>query len=914
DVAYTIPVTAYPVDSRVYYTVHIEDEHNAPLFSVYVDSYVDHEGDKRQIDSWFWINSEGDGDDWFDLDNWWSSEDQPGNYILEIQYPDGTSIPITKDFTVYEPVYTATIKTWLEGFTTETSIYPMNGRVYWTAHIEDHYGRNISEDTDLYVQVEHDTGEWGYYDWNSVDDKGNASDSFWLGSTIWDDEEQIGLFTLRLSDSLYGDPFSGSAEFEVIGIRITPDKAIYAQGEEITITITTEIYQSNINITIYDEDGSVIEDWNDQSIANKIWTRTYPLSPTLPDGRYYLRVNESDTDRLLVEIEFNVKKYTLRIWPDAGAYLPSETMTLYYTVTSNKDGSGVSGTTIKWIFEYYDTEKGDWDSFTDSFTAGASGNFPIVIPELASRSRDAKLYVWANDTSGHSDYHFENINIGEIAASLSLRYDEYIPGDFVVVTVSANIDGSPLRNGNVNLNVSKEGVEIAAYTVDNLKTDSRGYLTYIFTLQGNAEVGLYTVAINVSKENDWDTDKEGFEIVENRKMSLKLGFDNKFHSDNDNPLYYSDDTVTVTYTALRGEEIVENVNCEYWVYYGDNTISAGTTSTGEFTFDIPEDFEGLLRLYVQVTDSAGNKASRSAYIDVDGPGLLLKPKMNEYLPGDTIKIGYNVVGTDLPDVSYYYEIKDDNLPPIIVKKGDLTQPSGEFQFKVPEADVPDSYTIRGWITDSNGKSIAESSVVVTRLRGFMITFTLDKRTYRPGETATLHYKITSVDDSEIPQDFTLNYGFLGGPQRSTQASKAEGDLKLKVPEDAADGSGFFYIQSFDLPYGSSYANVQQEANIRANPNPLAETIGDMPLLSLILLVLVLIALIFGIGGWRRGKKALEEAKLPPWKKEGPLPEPEKFKEPGEPLGEEKMPLSKEEEAPSPPEDKGPEPPEDMPPQ
>ncbi len=694
----------------------------------------------------------------------------------------------------------------------------------------------------------------------------------------------------------------------MIIIKISPEKSKYAQGEEISITVTAEIFQSNINVTIYDEDWSIIEDWNDQSMANRVWTTTYTLAETLPDGQYYLRLNESATDRPLGQIMFNVKKFTLQILPDAGAYLPGETMTLHYTVTSNKDGSGVSGTTIEWIFEYYDTEDHDWDKKTETrVDSPSSGLFPILIPELASKTYDGDLRVWANDTSGHSSYSYLDIEIGEIIAYLYLDDDEYIAGDFVVVDVSAYVDYSyPLKDGNVHLTVSKEGVEITGYTVTNLNTDLQGGLTYIFALQDNAEIGIYTVEINVTKENEWDTDQETFEIVEERDMTVEVGFDNTYYSDSDYPLYYSGDTVRVTYTALRGEEIVDNVNCEYWVSYGNNYIGAGTTSAREFTFTIPADFEGRLTLSLQVTDSESNKAYHSSRIDVEGPSLLLNPKMPEYLPGDTVKIEYKVVGTQLPDVSYYYEIKDNRGN--VIRREDLTQPSGEFQFEVPEADVPDYYTIRGWITDNIGNSIAESSAMVTRLRGYLITFSLDKRTYRPGETATLHYKITSVDDSEIPQDFRLMYGYHGGEQRSTQASKAEGDLKVKVPEDAADGSGFFFIYS-DLPYGNTNAEAEQEANIRSNPNPFAETVGDMSFLSLILLILVILALIFGIGGWRRGKKALEEAKLPPWKKEGPLPEPEKFKEPEETTIEEPTPPPVDEEALPPPEDTEQKPPE-----
>ncbi len=911
DSAHTIIADNFPLETTIYYTVHIEDQQGGPLYyeyeGYYAYSYALQDGTEEYLDS-LSLDYEGNAQNSFYLYDW---EFYLGDWVVQIRYPSGTDIPITKDFTIYEPEYSAEIETFTGGYTTPVTTFPMNGQVYWFAHIEDQHGRNLPQGREVYLMVEHDgeeeripTSSWWDY---PVDGEGNVSNYFWIGS-YWDDDEQIGKYTIRVHDSNTEEQFSGSADFEVIIIKISPEKSKYAQGEEITITVTAEIFQSNINVTIYDEDWSIIKDWKDQSMANRVWTTTYTLAETLPDGQYYLRLNESATDRPLGEIMFNVKKFTLQTLPDAGAYLPGETMTLYYTVTSNKDGSGVTGTTIEYIFEYYDLQDGDWKSLpAQKFTAGASGSFSIVIPESASTTSDGELRVWANDTSDHSSYNYLNVRIGGITAYLYLDDDEYIAGDFIVADISAYVDYSyPLKDGNVHLTVSKEGVEISAYTVTNLNTDLQGGLTYIFALQDNAEIGIYTVEINVSKENEWDTDQETFEIVEDRDMTLEVGFDNKYYSDSDYPLYYSGDTVTVTYTALRGEEVVENVNCEYWVYYGSNYISAGTTSAGEFSFTIPADFEGRLTLSVQVTDPDSNKASQTTRIDVEGPSLLLNPKKPEYLPGDTVKIEYKVVGTQLPDVSCYYEIKDKGGN--VIRREDLTQPSGEIQFKVPEADVPDYYTIRGWITDNNGNSIAESSATVTRLRGYMITFSMDKRTYRPGETATLHYKITSVDDSDIPQDFRLSYGYSGGEQRSTQASKAEGDLKVKVPEDAADGSGFFYIYS-DLPYGNTNANAQQEANIRSNPNPFAETVGDMPFLSLILLILVIIALIFGIGGWRRGKKALEEAKLPPWKKEGPLPEPEKFKEPEEPTVEEPTPPPVEEEALPPPEDTEPKPPE-----
>ncbi len=912
DSARTIPTTDFPLNNRVYYSVYIEDEHGGPLYYQYeyesAYSYAIQNGNEMYLGS---LSLDYYG---YDTDNFYlyDTSFQEGDWIVEIRYRDTDptdAIPNTTPFTIYEPIYTATIKTFTEGYTIETTIYPMNSRIYWTAHIEDQHGRALSAGTDIYARLEHDDDyPWGYWD-GDANDQGNVSDSFWLDSTYWDDEEQIGLFTLRLGDTSGGDPFTGSAEFEVIGVKITPDRdpARYAQGEEITMTITSTIFQSNINITIKDEDGSVIISWEDQSMANKIWTQMYVIDNSLPDGQYYLFINESDTDRSLGIIEFGVKKYTLQISTDAGAYLPHETITVYYTVTSNRDGSGVAGTSIEYIFRYYDTEDDEWVTLkSQPFTAGSSGSFQIQIPEDAFIDYNAMLHVWANDTEDHFYYIPKNINLGSIEVTVYTGDNQYLPGDFVVVAIDANIiegfSRYPLKQGTVALNVTKDGVVIADYTVSGLTTDLQGELTYIFTLLSNAVTGEYDVNVLVSKENDFDTDRDTFEVVESREMSVELGFDNKYFSNWDYPEYYPGDTVTVTYNAIRGMEVVENVNCEYWVYYGSDYIAAGTSSSGEFTFDIPSDFDGKLTVNVEVTDSDGVKAYAMGYIDVVRARLLLKPNTNVYLPGDTIKVDYSVVGSDIPDASYYYEIKDDNGN--VVQRGTLEDSSGKFEFTVPEGSIPDYYGIMGYITDANGLTVATSDITVNRLQGFLITFTLDKNTYRPGETATLNYEIISLDGSELPDKFTLSYGFYGGEGRSIQTSNAKGSLKLKVPDDVADGEGFFSLSSPDLEATSQL----QEANIRSNPNPLAETVGDVSFLDLLLLILIVICLIIALTSWSRGKKAMEEAKLPPWKKERPLPEPDKFKESDTPS---ESPL---EETPSdmptpPPDDFGPKPPE-----
>jgi hypothetical protein len=803
--------------------------------------------------------------------------------------------------------------------------FSSDDRVYFSIFVEDqwdnpYYEPSWSPPDDVEYWIYHNEMEVNHAT-DHPDDREGYIDAVFRPYLYFFDEDVFGLYQINITLEGDEEPL-GSIPFEVVDVilDIIPSEPPYAQGEEITINIQTSILDT-IDVQILDPDGDVAPNanWPGQVLNNGQWSGSYTFGLDLLDGNYELQVLKDGN--LLENLSLKVEKYTLQIWTDSGAYLPGEDMIVYYTITNNKDGSGVTDATIEWIYEYFAEDDPGIQRITDSISsAGSAGTFQVSIPESAAKTTwgyTSELDVWANDTSGRSNKKQRYIYLGEIDASVSVENQKFIAGDFVVVNVAGKIEtlgfSFPLRNGNVVLSVSKDGNEITSYTVNNLETDIQGLLTYLFVLEDDIETGVYTLIINVSKAgtNEWDTGQDTFEVIEFRELSVELGFDNKYFSENDYPRYYADDLITVTYTALRGDTIVENVNCEYTVYYENNYITAGTSSDGQFMFTAPEDFEGILTVYVEVTDSDGYKAYNFAYVDVARADLLLKSNMNEYLPGDTINVDYSVVGGEIIVAGFYYEVIDNHGN--LTSRGSLTSSSGKFQFTVPKGDVPDSYTIYGYITDGNGMKITDSSVTIIRLKGFILTFTLDKNTYRPGETATLDYKITSVDGSALPDKFTLYYGLLGGQTREIETSNAEGSLTLKVPDEAADGVGFFAIES-DLPYGQyGDAAALQQADIRANPNPLAETVfGDLSLLELILLVLVIISLLFGIAGWRRGKRALEEAKLPPWKKERPLPEPDKFKAPEseEPVEPTEQPPKKEEFPPPPPEDLGlPEPPE-----
>jgi hypothetical protein len=883
-----------------YYVTALENETiGAPLQYQTIDiEIVDPQGNGVH---WNTISTNEFGN----AEGWWTGTGTPDKYTIFANYT-GVNLANTT-FRVYDPIpVDATVMTYANDYRYSGGIpatyFNSNDWVYFSIYVEDQYGNPFNNDGQVFTEIEHNSdinSEWWWDEY--TDSEAYIDESYWPDGDF-DFDELYGSYFINVTNEI--DESIGNATFIVVDvdIDIIPDKTQYVQGDKITLIVDTSI-DDTIDVRILDPEGIDLigANWTNQPIVNSQWTKEYTFDANLPDGNYEIQILK---DGNIMETQtINLRKFNLKIWTDNGAYLPGETMKVFYTITNNKDGSGVTDATLQWIFEFYDIDASQWDLKRDTIsTPGAQGSFSISIPKSAYKSFDGDLWAWANDTLDHSSEKFRHVEIGGISASVNTENDEYLAGDFATVDISAGVNGGDLRYGNVAFEITKDGEEITAYTKNNLKTDIRGDLSYVFVLQSGAEEGIYTVNINVTKDgtDEWDTAQDTFEVVSEREMSIEMSFDNKY-STGTRPQYYSGDTVTVTYTIYKGDSIVTGLNCEYSTSYGNNIIKVGTTSSGQFSFDIPSDFEGTISVAVECTDSQGTKVHESDSISVLGTGILLNPSSNQYSPGDTIKIQYRVVGTDVPNSLFYIEIWDNHGN--IIKRENVASGDGTYKFTVPEGDPPDNYYVGAVMTDANGVIITENSVTLTKLKGFLVTFTLDKNTYRPGETATLHYKVISLDGSDIPEKFTLSYNFYGMPANLKEVSKSEGDLKLKVPEDMPDGEGFIYVGS-TLP---SSTMASQQADIRESPNPLAEKVGDMSLFEILLLILVIIALIFGIGAWRRGKKAMDEAKLPPWKKDGPLPEPEKFKDTeAESMPEPEAPPAMPDE-PAPPEDMGPEP-------
>ena len=396
---------------------------------------------------------------------------------------------------------------------------------------------------------------------------------------------------------------------------------------------------------------------------------------------------------------------------------------------------------------------------------------------------------------------------------------------------------APLRNGKVkfSLMTADQEKEIKAYTRNNLVPDMNGKYTHIFEIGNDLECGDYILKINATKDGTkyWGNSHDGgnynrsgssdneasyrISVVESRsqeKLTLVMDFDKD--------TYYSGDTANVSCIALHGTDAV-SANLVYTINansnYSNSYLAVGTTSRPFFVFDIPDNYDGSLYVNVDAKDSEGNTGYTGMVLHVDIAGISLTPSKDQFVAGDNITFHYDLLGKGISSGDFYYQIRPSEYGDIIEKGSLGSSVPGEFTFKIPEVGELDSYHVTVYVSDTIGRCY-QTAYTITKERGHLITFTLDKDTYRPIEIAKIQYKITPTGDTKpLDRVITLYYGIVGLKILEYQTTRAEGEITYPIPYEASNGNHLFVV-GFDSPpeYGDHNPDTAYSTiNIDSNP-------------------------------------------------------------------------------------------------
>ncbi|UCH88087.1 MAG: hypothetical protein JSV49_07410 [Thermoplasmata archaeon] len=919
-----VPTNLFTIGENVYYFVQVKDEEDVPLKYTYI--YVQfYDPYNSQLDyDYIWLNGTGICDSYFTT----GYSFEPGEYTIKVRLSMSGTIIGSKVFTLETLILTATVTTWDKSpeYNEDAQlkkVFNENDRVYFHVHVEDQRYRPADYVyLNIYLMFE---GEYLLYRSLSTDYNGNLTSYFRLYDLS---DIQFGMYTIevQISDT---DEVIGSDYIYVMELTITFDKNLYSPEEEMEVTINFRPYNlfPHININLINsETKSLVKKWSQMKVSSDgVLIIKYTLPSGLSDGDYNITIYDNNNN-FLGENTFPIQLYSLIIYSECRTYLPGDSIKVYYSLTNRKDGSSIDTANYEWHFRYpqyvyycpfywlhNDTESSKVSKDATTCSEGHTFEYPNEGIEYKTKhghfkstssmdtfsfnipdnvlTGETQIRVWANATDGkHSGYASHYVYIGSANVNVYTDLDEYAPGDFVVVSVSAFVEymyyysPSPLSDASVTLTFFKYNTDalkyeqLSQYSVADMITDANGRCEYMLILGDELEEGTYRINVTISKSNveiDPEDAKDSTTItIGERKPQMKI--DLKF----DQTSYEPGDTVKVDYEIAymdSGEGVTDTI-IDYYVYTSyDVYVAIGRfnseDATGSFEFDIPDNFDGYLYINVKVTDEEGETTSQIKSIKVIYANLILNVDKMYYDPGDSISVDYELEN-HIGAIDFYYKVTytsqsyNDGL--FLEEHFESSKPKGSFNFTIPTVGVAESYEIQMYSIDSDGH-YSDGYLEIYRKSDYVLTVSLDKDKYARGQEIIISYEIVAQGDDPLPEYIVMKAMIMGSYETRYVTNEPKGNFTYLIPGNASIGQVLFYVNALDSDRYSSYHTIEiVETPADLEPpttgedeekltEAIAETLG-VSLFDIILIIIVVLILVVVYLQMRRSKPRGDEEK------------------------------------------------------
>ena len=665
-------------------------------------------------------------------------------------------------------------------------------------------------------------------------------------------------------------PVKGSVTLlELVPGKYT-DTNVYVPGEVMDIVVhgdtaneTFEImslvgFESNIpggNIMI-PEIGSVKVSWE---------------IPDIPDGEYSIIVRRPN-GAIEETANFFVQGYSFNIETDRNAYLRGDETRVFWTANNINDQTlPAPGIGKLAVFKQDPNNLSDIEQIISTHTfSEAAGSATFTLPTVVNLSMRYFVDGWFNSTttnpdrSQHSRAYFD---INPLGVIVNLDKNQYAAGSImriqIITYATANQTNpshtdTPEPGCDVTIQIFKEGIIGALETISDLKTDSHGLVEFIVLLDEEDYVDddyMYRVEVGASKyQLDDVTEIIPFNIAASSSIGIVVDFSRTQYASGE--MLFGNTTASSiggttdpSYTYIIE---IRNNNTEGTLF------SRNTQSTGNFSFDIPDNFEGWLWVRVTVDDGAGNSASAVQQVRVNYAIVLVNVNKENYNAEDELTINYEVIGSLLENPATFYVVYDKEGS--VVEEG--TAANGSFSFMVPSA--PSESYIFTIFASGNGR-VVQGTDSAYLFSGYVLLLDFNRASYEPGDSMAIDYQIIIMGDADIPGTFTLTYGLVNGPQASLQTGDLSGSLMYLIPEDIDQGEQLF-MASCDFG-----ATTNEVVVVKDGANLLWYLrIGDIPLFSIFLLFLTFFSLYIALRTRSRVRKIQKGGMVPASTGPGPI--------------------------------------------
>lgn len=698
---------------------------------------------------------------------------------------------------------------------------------------------------------------------------------------------------------------------------ISPNQKWFIPGDTIELTLDVPVTGNDgmedvFDIIIFKSGDTLFSDnvgiFNNIAVDPDSGEASVTISSSktmaLPDGDYFAYVRDEqwieddgfDSGRPDWDWAwFHIQLYVIIAETDSDGYLPGDTVNVFYNVISIKDGRLITEEAFEDV-DFDDREWGVWSEDSES-TEGPtslseqSGSFDFRISTVGgSAPDDYAIGIWFNGTYGAEreavTYLTGNMPGQDFrvdALDLNIWTDRgiYQLDGVVTVTVDAEVDSTSAPEPDVEVEITiLEGTGVSAdkisgYGGDDFMTDAAGRVVYAFSVDPSdfEEDETYTVRVNASKHLKEAGQEVTFDVeAGGRAIATNMIFDKE--------VYTTGDIINVNVETA----VPAGASTDFTFIYlvedpGSGTKAQEVSDSPLFTYSIPENFEGSLDFSVTVYNADGDQGMDSENVVVHYAVILLNAEPEQYDPGDTITAEYELISTLMTTPTFFYVVRD--AAGLIVLEGEIVGSAMEGSF---DYDVPDVGS--GWYTfrvmaNQDGVMVATTDTCYLD-SGYDIEIRVDNPSYSPGDRVTIHYEIKARGDMGLPDKFVFGYGMSNGPWYTWQSDSPSGDIFYEIPGGVNEGDILIQASVSDGD-GNWLGQAFEVLHIQEGANPLEwAKLGDVPMISWILLLLIIILIIIML---------MRRPAGPAPSKPAPEPEPEPVEEAPPELAEEASPLA-----------------------
>lgn len=647
---------------------------------------------------------------------------------------------------------------------------------------------------------------------------------------------------------------------ESIDLTPSKDPNAYIPGEALTITVGGMSTTLGYDLSVRHSNGTHMMDQFNVS-STPAGTLAWPIViPSDWDGFYFVYAYRNGSALPRQTDSFFVQLFDLNAEANHRVFLPGETVTVFYFTQKVDNQKPLDAGSGRWRLQI---QRDNGTGFvTENLGEGVSapqGNFTFTLPTTTRSSSYSLLLTYNDTTNMHSQTATVPIYVGSfnLAVSVDRSPAVYQSGDSIVVSVTAStsyVFSEPTAGVEVAAKVQKYDAGNAtwsddtSYTIPTQTTSQQGSVSFILTLhQGLPDDTVLRLFVSAARGGSTQEASAQFTIRAATGLSIDLKLDKT--------QYKPGETINARLVFVTTNSSLIAGAMYHWRVANSATGAvlmedyvAGTSTGSEKNIPIASDFIGQISVSVTVYTPDDRTYGRSETASVFSYALLINPVKIAYAPGETMNVDATLV-TDRDcgagGATFLFIVTPGSGGDPIAN-GTLSPggKSARITFVIP-AEPDDQYDVS--IAASCAGLVARDSTSLSRERYLALAISLPDKSFKPGETVTIHYRFAAVGGATMPPTTTISVYLYGGAgslpggavlsSRSYEVSAIEGDLSFVIPASTAANGDMLLIASSGGA-GSSSTTLFTRSSGGASPVSAAANTANLGVIVAVLALFV----------------------------------------------------------------------------